>query len=67
MILTEKITFFACGTGEINMHYEIVDKIVKTILDKLIAYEPGELYNFLLNYEQSNEERKADIRKRVSS
>lgn len=49
------------------MHYEIVDKIVKTVLDKLIAYEPGELYNFLLNYEHANEERKADIRKRISS
>lgn len=33
------------------MHYEIVDKIAKTILDKLIAYDSEELYNFLLNYE----------------
>lgn len=49
------------------MHYKIVDKIAKTILDKLIAYEPGELYNFLLNYEHASEERKIDIRKRISS
>lgn len=49
------------------MHYEIVDKIAKTILDKLIDYDSEELYNFLLNYEHANEDRKADIRKRISS
>lgn len=49
------------------MHPEIIDKIAKTILDKLISYEPSELYNFLLNYEHADEERRADIRKRISS
>lgn len=30
------------------MHYEIVDKIAKTILGKLIAYDFEELYNFFV-------------------
>lgn len=49
------------------MHQEIVDKIVKTVLDKLCDFDQGELFHFITSYEQADESRKADICRRISS
>lgn len=49
------------------MHPEIVDKIVKTVLDKLCEFDQGELFHFIVSYERADEDRKIDIRKRISS